>query len=206
MRADSPGHIGSIGWVRLLGAVKRLNLRFLIYTQHQRPFWRVEIHAHDIGQLAVELWVMAELEGAYPVRLQAVLLPDAMDRGRRQANFFGQTPHTPMGRGLRFAQGRADYCLFLRRRDSSWTPSARAVPQTIQAITRITSPPQTDRPLGNLEPVRQRMDALARCAAQDNPRPDRQRVCGALSSQPCLQLGSIRIADFHHPSLYAHAA
>jgi hypothetical protein len=64
-----------------LGAVKRLNLRFLIHAKHQRPFRRVEIQTHDIGQFAVELGVLAEFEGLYPVLLQPVLLPYAMYRG-----------------------------------------------------------------------------------------------------------------------------
>ena len=40
----------------------------------------------------------AELEGYDPVRLQPVLLPDAMDTGAPQPDLFGQAPGTPMGR------------------------------------------------------------------------------------------------------------
>jgi hypothetical protein len=36
--------------------------------------------------------------------------------------------------------------------------------------------------------------------------PHCQRICDPLASQPGLQLGSIRFADFHRPTLYAHAA
>src|SRR5215467_9059297 len=191
---------------RRLGAVKRLNLRFFIHTQHQRSLGRVEIETHDIGQFAVELRVAAEFKGMYPVRLETVLLPYAMHRGRGQAYFFGQAPNAPMGRCLRLAQGGTHYRLLLGGGDPSWPPSARSVAQTIQAMTCIASPPQTHGSLGNLEPFRQRTDALARRAAQYDPRPGCQRMCDALGSQPPLQLGSIRFADFHHPSLYAHAA
>lgn len=108
--------------------------------------------------------------------------------------------------GLRFAQGSAHYRLLVGRADPSRTPSARPVPQTIQAMTCIASPPQTHRSLGNLEPLRQRTNTLSRRTAQYNPRPGSQRVCDLLASQPCFQLGSIRFAHFPHPSLYAHAA
>ena len=73
---------------RRLTPVKRLTLRFLIHTAPM-PVGRVQIRTDDIRQFAVELQVLAELEGFYLVRLQAVLLPDAMHRGRRQANLLG---------------------------------------------------------------------------------------------------------------------
>ena len=41
-------------------------------------------HDERAGQLGVELRVAAELEGFDPVRLEPILLPDAMDCGRRQ--------------------------------------------------------------------------------------------------------------------------
>jgi hypothetical protein len=59
------------------------------------------------------------------VRLQAVLLPDAMQGGRRHAKFFGQAPRALVGSRLRLAQGGAHHGLFLYRADPPWTPSAR---------------------------------------------------------------------------------
>jgi len=156
---------------RRLGAIKRLNLRFFIHAQHQRSLGRVEIETHDIGQFAVELRVVAEFEGVYPVRLQAVLLPYAMHGGRGQANFFGQAPCAPVGSRLRLAQGDAHHCLFLCGGDPPWTPTARPVAQTVQATTCIPSPPQTHSSLSNLKPFRQRADTLALRAAQHYPRP-----------------------------------
>ena len=58
-----------------LGAIKRLNLRLFIHAQHQRPLGRVQIEPNNVGQLAVEVGVGAELEGLDPMRLQTVLAP-----------------------------------------------------------------------------------------------------------------------------------
>src|SRR5215470_4375949 len=88
------------------------------------PLRRVEIQTHDIAQFAVELRILAEFEGVYPVRLQAILLPYAMHGGRGQANFFGQPPPAPVCSRLRLAQGGAHHCLFLCRGDPPWTPNA----------------------------------------------------------------------------------
>jgi hypothetical protein len=103
-----------------------------------------------------------------------------MHRGRGQAHCFGHAPRAPVGSGLRFAQSCADYRLFLRRGDPSWTPSPRPVPQTVQAATRIPSPPQTYRSLGNLEPFRQRARILSPAAL---PSTMRARV-----ASPCAML------------------
>ncbi len=64
-----PGLSGSSGAVRL-----RLNLGLFVYAQDQRAFGRVEVKSHDVGQLAVELGVGAELEvfWSYPVSVDSV--------------------------------------------------------------------------------------------------------------------------------------
>ena len=52
---------------RRLRAIKRLNLGLFIHAQHQGPLRWVQIEPDDIGQLAVELGVAAELEALDPV-------------------------------------------------------------------------------------------------------------------------------------------
>jgi hypothetical protein len=90
------------------GAIKRLNLRFFVHAQHQRAFARVEVKPHDIGQLGVKLRIGAELEVLHPVRLQPILLLDAMYGGGTKSHLLGQTPGAQMGHGLRRAH-RRDY-------------------------------------------------------------------------------------------------
>jgi len=71
------------------GPVQRLNLGLFIYPQHQRTFGRVEVKAHDVSELAVKLRVSAELEVLHPMRLQPVLLPDAMYGGGAEPDLLG---------------------------------------------------------------------------------------------------------------------
>ena len=96
-----------------MGAVNRLNLRFLVHAWHQGSLRRVHIQPHDVSQFAVELRIAAELEGLGRIGLQPVLLPNATHCGRRQSNLLGQTPRTPVGRGLGLAQRGADDRLLL---------------------------------------------------------------------------------------------
>jgi Transposase len=189
---------------RRLGAVKRLNLRLFVHAQHQRALRRVQIEPDDIGQLGVELRVAAELEGFDPVRLEPILLPDAMDCGRRQPDLLGQAPRAPMGRRLGLAQRRADYRLLLGRGNPPRAAHTRLGAQPIESRAPIAPPPQTNRGLGYPKPRCQTADTLTRRAAQHHPRSGRQRLRDTLRPQPVLQLGSICSAYFHPASLYAH--
>src|SRR5579875_3746002 len=185
-----------------LGAVERLDLGFFVHAQHQRPLGRVQIEPNNVGQLAVELGVGAELEGFHSVRLQPVLLPDAMHARRREPYFPGQPPHAPMGGGLGLAQGRADNRLFLGRTYPARSSGARQGAQASQPSLAITTAPQADRTLGNIEPLRQRADALAVRAAEHDSRSRRQRLRCAMAAQPRLQLPPICSAHFHSATLY----
>ena len=64
-----------------LGAVERLDLRLLVDRQHQRMLGRIDIEADDVLDLGGELRIVRQLEGAHPVRLEAVRRPDALHRG-----------------------------------------------------------------------------------------------------------------------------
>ena len=174
-----------------LGAVKRLNLRLLVHAQHQRALGGVQIEPDDIGQLCVELRVAAELEGFDPVRLEPILLPDAMNGGRRQPNLFGQAPRAPMGRRLGLAQRCADYRLLLGRGNPPRAAHPRLGAQPLESRAPIAPPPQTNRGLGYPKPRGQSADTLTRRAAQHDPRSGRQRLRDTLRPQPVLQLGSI---------------
>jgi len=96
----------------VINEFQRLDLAFLVHARHQPAFRRVEIASDNIGQLAVELGVTAELEGLQPMRLQPVLLPDAMDGARRQPDFFSQAPYALVSRGWACAESRGGSCIF----------------------------------------------------------------------------------------------
>src|SRR5262249_38861713 len=116
-------------------------MRVLVHGQDQCSLRRVHIQPHDVGQFAVEFRIAAELEGFDPMGLQSVLLPNAMHRGRRQADSFGQPARTPMRGGLRFAQRCAYYREFLGRGYLPRTPRAWSIAQAVQTPARVPSSP-----------------------------------------------------------------
>jgi hypothetical protein len=86
---------------QLLGAVERLDLGFLVHTQHQRPVRRAQVEPDDVAHLLDEQRIVRQLEGLAPVRLQAEGPPDAVDGGGRIADrpsHRAQRPMRPAGR------------------------------------------------------------------------------------------------------------
>ena len=63
-----------------LGTVKGLNLTLLIDAEDDRLLGRVEVEPGDILQLRQEVRIAGELKRLLAVWLEAVLLPDALDR------------------------------------------------------------------------------------------------------------------------------
>src|ERR1700728_515858 len=59
-----------------LSPIKSLDLALLIGTQDEGVLGRVEIERDDIFHFLDKAPIVAELEGPYPVRLEAVTLPD----------------------------------------------------------------------------------------------------------------------------------
>src|SRR5579864_7871176 len=73
-----------------LGPVKRLDLALLIATQDQGVLRGIEIQPNDVLEFLDEVLVVRYLEALYPMRLEAVRLPDAPHArgtsGRRTAS------------------------------------------------------------------------------------------------------------------------
>ena len=93
-------------WLR---TVKRLDLRFLVDTQHQRPFRRRHVEADNVTDLLDEEGIVGELERLAPVGLQAESAPDAMDGGWHVADRPGHQTERPVRRpGRRCLQRQAD--------------------------------------------------------------------------------------------------
>src|SRR5207244_5838034 len=107
----------------------------------QRSRVRVEIEPRDIGQFAGELGVAAELESLHPLRLQPVLLPDAMHGGCRKPEPLGQPSRAPVGRGLRLAQRRADDRPLLARTDAPRAAGTCLGAQAIESRATVAPPP-----------------------------------------------------------------
>ncbi len=140
-------------------AINRLNLRLFIHVEHQGG--RVEVEPDDVGQLAVELGGAADLEALQPVRLQPVLLPDAIDRVRLQPDLLGQPQRVPIDRRLGPTQCCADSRLFTGPADPPRAPHTRLGAQSDKPIAAVPPPPQTDGSLTYFKPGRQAVDTLA---------------------------------------------
>src|SRR5262249_60064272 len=63
-----------------LRAIERLNLRFLIDTQHQRMLRRIQIQPDNVPYFVDEEGIARQLERLRAMRLQAKRAPDAAHR------------------------------------------------------------------------------------------------------------------------------
>jgi len=68
-----------------LGAVEHLDLTLLVEAEHHGVGRRIDIEADDVGQFGGKARIARALEGAQPVRLQFMRLPDALYRAQRDA-------------------------------------------------------------------------------------------------------------------------
>ena len=81
-----------------LGAVQGLDLTLLVHAQHQSPVGRIQVQAHDVGELLHKVRVARQLEGARAMRLQAVRIPDAPHHRLAHALGAGHRASAPMSR------------------------------------------------------------------------------------------------------------
>jgi hypothetical protein len=131
---------------RRLGALERLDLALLVDREHHGVLRRVQVQADDVAHLGDEGGVARHLEALDPVRLQAVLAPDLLDRGLAQAGRPGQGARAPVrGIGRRLAQGLLLPDLLRRHRRRS--PGAGPVAQH-HAVSEEALLPAPDDPLG----------------------------------------------------------
>jgi len=92
-----------------LGAVERLDLALLVDRQHHRVAGRIHVEPDDVLHLGGERGIGGALEGAQPMRLEAVGLPDALHGAQADADHLGHGPPGPVGDGtgrLRAGQGQ----------------------------------------------------------------------------------------------------
>ena len=73
--AAAPGFEGQ----SRLGAIQRLNLALFIHAEHDRILRRSEINTHYIGELFQKLGITGKFEAFGEMRLELMLLPDAMN-------------------------------------------------------------------------------------------------------------------------------
>ena len=94
-----------------LSAIQGLNLTLFIAGEHNGVFGRVEVEANDVLELLLEVLVVGELEGSYPVGFDPVGGPYSADARWADSNPSGHGCPAPMRSPRRF--------LFQRQTDDS---------------------------------------------------------------------------------------
>ena len=132
-----------------LGAVKCLDLGFLVNRKHDRAGWRIEIEPDDIDEFIDEEGIARTLEGPQPVRLQLMGLPYSLHGSQRQAAGFGHRAACPVCHLVRrFAAGQRDNLGngFCRRRRFAWRPRFIAQQRINTALREALLPTPDHRP------------------------------------------------------------
>ena len=158
-----------------LGAVQRLDLRFLIDAQHQCMVGRVEVETDNVAHLVDKQRVLRQLEGLAAMRLQAEGAPDAPDAGGRDAAVPRHAARAPMRRRGRLALQRLhEDTLDLGVVDLTRDTRPRFVEQAVEAALDKALPPLADGLRRHPLARRYRLVAQTRGAAEHDPRPQRQ--------------------------------
>ena len=189
-----------------LGAIKCLDLAFLIDRQHDGVGWWIDIETNDIAQFADEVRIARKLELPIAVRLQTMRPPDAPDRGFTDADHRRHHRGRPMGRlDGRVRQRQGDDAFGHvggQGRDARW---ARFVTQ--KAINAFFHEPLLPAPDAGLRFARSAHDLMrsnAVRAQKDDGRPPHMFLGGAAVPGNAFKAKEIRGADFDCDSS-AHA-
>ena len=119
-----PGLSGRPGWVRSSAWI----WLFSSMETHHRVRGRVHVEADDVIELGGEVGIVGSLEGADPVRLELVGLPDALDRAQRKAHGLGHGAAGPMGDAAgRLAQGELPPRMATLASDTGGMPGGRVL-------------------------------------------------------------------------------
>jgi len=132
--------------------------------------------------------VAAELEALHPMRPQPVLLPDAMDRGRRQPEPLWPAAAHPNGSPPWACAGCSNHCLLLGRSDAPRSTRTRPGPQAGKFFAPVAPPPHRH----GVGRDSQQPHALAVGARQNHPGPQRQTLRQRRRTQPRFQPRPIR--------------
>ncbi len=194
-----------------LGSVERLDLRLLVDRQHQRVLGRIDIKTDDILHLGGKLRVVRQLEGAHPVRFEAVRRPDALHAAVADPGGFRQRPASPVRPLARWlGQGQFDHPLdhrWRQRRLAGWPRGL--VQQAVDALGQNARLPAPDRrlALAGLPLDRHRADPIG--AQQHDPSPPHMLLRAVARSDYGFQPFPVArtkpdLNAFPHPARLAH--
>jgi len=190
-----------------LGTIECLDLAFLVDAQHQGLVWRVEIKADHIVELFDKTFVAAELESLGQMRLEAVSIPNTLNRHPAETLRLGHCADTPMsGASWCRVQSALHHCphFFLGDTwDAAWPWGVFL--QSFQTKGKKSFPPQLDCRSGNRQHLRDVLawDTLRR--HHDDLRTLNQSQRQPSSATPGVQHGSFFLGQ-HDGRGCSHAA
>ena len=149
-----------------LGAVERLDLRFLVDRQDHRMRRRIDIKTDNVAQLGDELAVARQLELTHAMRLEAMGVPDPLHRADADPDLFGHHLGRPMGHLARRIGLRQRNRLLVHRcrqpRDPRRTGLVAQQPVDPLRHETLLPAPHGDLALARLPHDRGRADAVCR--------------------------------------------
>ena len=172
-----------------LGAVQRLDLALLVHAQDNRLVGRVQVEANDIGKLLGEAGVLGELEGPHLVRLEAVGVPDAVDRGGAHPLCLRHRAATPVRRSRRQrVERRFNDAPDLLGRDRWLAATARGDPGKRPGPTVFKpAAPEDHRRPGYPDIPGYAIVGSAASGHQDDPRPHHHTLLSTRRSHPAFK-------------------
>ena len=176
-----------------LRPVERLNLALLVDAEHQAVFGGIQVEAHHIAHLLVELRVSTELKRAHQMRFQAVRMPDALHRGRANPLRVRHRSHAPLGCPLGpFLEGGVYNRPDLGLRQRRLTSTARPIPlERGESLARKPIAPAQHRRARQTQLVRDRVVGDTVGGTQHDLAPSHQALLSRGQQHPRLQLPAL---------------
>src|SRR6516162_1487980 len=159
----------------------------------------IHVKPNNISELVGKAGVARALEGAQPVRLQFVRLPDALHRTQRDADGFGHRPAGPVGGFVRrLGAGHRHHARRGFRRDRRLAGLAGLVAQqpVDPALGKALLPSPHRRP-ADADALRHLLRRVPICRGEDNLRPLDVFARPVSVGRDRRQLLALRSAQYH---------
>ena len=181
-----------------LRAIQCLNLALLVHAQNHRLVRRMEIHAHDVGELLDKVLVAGKLKGASPVWLQPVQLPNALHGFETQFLGLGHRATAPMSLALGLGMNsRPHHCGHLAPAQGGFAPPAGGdLAQSRRPAREEAFFPAPDGRLTYFQTFADGLAALALAGQQNNPAPQHHTLRSIGCLHPAFELLNIGCIRF----------
>jgi len=125
-----------------LRMIQRLNLRFLVNTQHQRFIWGIPVKSNNVSDLINKQWVFGKFEVLVTVWGQSESAPNSMEAAPARAASCGQRARALVRRILRRRfQGHRQHSFDFHITESARRFGSRLAKQTVEPLMQKARPP-----------------------------------------------------------------